>query len=373
MTRLLKHPVFIVSAIAILALISFIIFSRSNHLDTRNDVSESSDSSQSASQATDENVAKKTQQSINPDAPDPVKIVSPQKINNEGNEGVQNSFVYVSKKRPEKAPKDVIISSLDDLKQLFESLNYDKAAFKRGHRTVPRLTFESVSENWQTSSHELPVDLKKEVFFRLMAPLILIANEEVLLERKRVETLAIDDPQLIAIAKRYRILTQDQNTLSTEQREQLLLRVDIIPPSLVLAQGAEESGWGTSRFTLEGNAFFGQWDFSGNGMVPQQQRKELGNYGIARFDSPLDSVRGYLINLNTNNAYRELREYRAELRLENQPITGIALANTLLRYSERGQAYVDGIQSMIRFNNLESVDEAYLSDEAPLHLISANQ
>lgn len=146
-----------------------------------------------------------------------------------------------------------------------------------------------------------------------------------------------------------------------------------MPPSLVLAQGAEESGWATSRFTLEGNAFFGQWDFSGNGMVPQRQRKELGNYGIARFDSPLDSVRGYLINLNTNNAYQSLREYRAVLRLDNQPITGLALATTLDKYSERGQAYIDGIQSMIRFNKLENVDEAYLSDDAPLRLIPAGQ
>ncbi|EGM71558.1 glucosaminidase domain-containing protein [Shewanella sp. HN-41] len=75
-------------------------------------------------------------------------------------------------------------------------------------------------------------------------------------------------------------------------------------PSLVLAQAAEESGWATSRFTVEGNAYFGQWDFSGKGMKPRQQRKALGNYGVAQFDTPLESVEGYLLNLNTSNAYQ---------------------------------------------------------------------
>lgn len=146
-----------------------------------------------------------------------------------------------------------------------------------------------------------------------------------------------------------------------------------MPPSLVLAQAAEESGWATSRFTVEGNAFFGQWDFSGNGMIPKQQRKELGNYGLARFDTPQASVEGYMLNINTNAAYIKLRELRRDLRADSQAITGLELANTLDKYSERGQAYIDGIQQMIRYNKLDQVDAAYLSDNATLHLITSNQ
>ncbi|WP_153915509.1 glucosaminidase domain-containing protein [Shewanella sp. TC10] len=270
-------------------------------------------------------------------------------------------------------PKDISIDSLDGLIELFNSLNYNTESWQAGVREVPRLTFERVSEKWQQTSNEIPVQLKKMVFFRLMAPLILISNENIIIEREVVKQAQLNDKELIAIAQKYRVISEPIDAITDEQRLQLLKRVDIMPPSLVLAQAAEESGWATSRFTLEGNAFFGQWDFSGNGMIPKQQRKELGNYGLARFDSPQASVEGYMLNINTNAAYIKLRELRRDLRANEQPITGLELANTLDKYSERGQAYIDGIKGMIRFNKLDQVDVAYLSDDAPLHLISSNQ
>ncbi|ARD21882.1 MULTISPECIES: glucosaminidase domain-containing protein [Shewanella] len=269
--------------------------------------------------------------------------------------------------------KDISLNSLDELISLFDSLNYNTESWKAGVREVPRLTFERVSEKWQQTSNEIPVQMKKMVFFRLMAPLILISNENILNERQTVEQASLDDKSLIDIAVKYKVITDQDSALTEEQRQQLLKRVDIMPPSLVLAQAAEESGWATSRFTVEGNAFFGQWDFSGNGMIPKQQRKELGNYGLARFDTPQASVEGYMLNINTNAAYIKLRELRRDLRADDQPITGIQLASTLDKYSERGQAYIDGIQQMIRYNKLDQVDEAYLSNDRPLHLISSNQ
>ncbi|GIU21446.1 MULTISPECIES: glucosaminidase domain-containing protein [unclassified Shewanella] len=284
-------------------------------------------------------------------------------------DGTQTSFIKVSEKRPTKAPKDIRINSLDELMTLFNSLNYNTKSWQDGNREVPRLTFESVSERWQETSNQIPVQQKKMVFFRLLAPLILVANENILLERRLIESAPLDDVVLQRIAKKYKITKDADTPLTEQQRQTLLEEVDIMPPSLVLAQAAEESGWATSRFTVEGNAFFGQWDFSGKGMIPKQQRKELGNYGLARFDTPLASVEGYMLNLNTNNAYKKLRELRAKLRAENKPITGMELAGTLDKYSERGQAYIDGIRQMISYNKLDQVDEAYLSDAAPLHLI----
>ncbi|GIU17306.1 glucosaminidase domain-containing protein [Shewanella sp. MBTL60-007] len=281
----------------------------------------------------------------------------------------QTSFIKISDERPTKAPKDVRIDSLDELMALFDSLNYNTQSWQQGNREVPRLTFESVSERWQKTSNQIPVQQKKMVFFRLLAPLILVANENILLERRLIETAPLDDVVLQRIALKYKITPDADTALTEAQRQTLLEEVDIMPPSLVLAQAAEESGWATSRFTVEGNAFFGQWDFSGKGMIPKQQRKELGNYGLARFDTPLASVEGYMLNLNTNNAYKKLRELRASLRADNKPITGMELAGTLDKYSERGQAYIDGIRQMISYNKLDQVDEAYLSDAAPLHLI----
>ncbi|MGS0681339.1 glucosaminidase domain-containing protein [Shewanella sp. 125m-7] len=287
-----------------------------------------------------------------------------------GSSGTQNSFIKISDDRPTKTPKDVVINSLDELSDLFDSLDYNTQSWKDGNREVPRLTFESVRKGWEETTNKIPVQQKKMVFFRLLAPLILVANENILLERRIIESAPLNDALLQKIAFKYKVVKNENTPLTEQQRQTLLEEVDIMPPSLVLAQAAEESGWATSRFTVEGNAFFGQWDFSGKGMVPKQQRKELGNYGLARFETPLASVEGYMLNLNTNNAYKKLRELRANLRTENKPITGLALAGTLDKYSERGQAYIDGIRQMIRYNKLDQVDEAYLSDAAPLHLIS---
>lgn len=265
---------------------------------------------------------------------------------------------------------EVEIRSLDGLMSLFKKYHYTSNDWKNGVREVPRLTFEGVSERWKETSSKIPVKQKKQVFFRLMAPLVLLSNENILAERNIVKSAPLSSKALLNIAIRYRLFNNETLTLTEKQRQQLLQQVDIMPPSLALAQAAEESGWATSRFTEEGNAFFGQWDFSGKGMIPKQQRKELGNYGLARFASPLDSVEGYMLNINTTSAYRKLRVLRAKLRQENKTITGLELAGTLDKYSERGQAYIDGLRSMIRYNKLEDVDEAYLSDTILIRLIA---
>ena len=103
-------------------------------------------------------------------------------------------------------------------------------------------------------------------------------------------------------------------------------------------------------------------------MKPLQQRKGLGNYGVARFASPLASVEGYMFNINSNKAYQKLRILRAQLRAENKAVTGYELAGTLDKYSERGQAYIDGLQAMIRYNKLAQVDQAYLANNRLIHI-----
>lgn len=265
---------------------------------------------------------------------------------------------------------EVEIRSLDGLMTLFKKHHYTSKDWQNGNREVPRLTFDGVNERWKETSSKIPVKQKKQVFFRLMAPLVLISNENILAERHIVKSASLSSKALLGIARKYRLFNNKTLALTEKQRQQLLQQVDIMPPSLALAQAAEESGWATSRFTEEGNAFFGQWDFSGKGMTPKQQRKELGNYGLARFDSPLDSVEGYMLNINTTGAYKKLRELRAKLRQENKAITGLELAGTLDKYSERGQAYIDGLRSMIRYNKLEDVDEAYLSETILIKLVS---
>jgi uncharacterized FlgJ-related protein len=149
---------------------------------------------------------------------------------------------------------------------------------------------------------------------------------------------------------------------------ELRVRVDEVPVSLVLAQAANESGWGTSRFASEGYALFGQWSFGGSGMLPEAQRQTLGDYRVAAFESPLMSVIAYMRNLNTHAAYARLRELRANARTAGQPLIGYDLAGGLDRYSERGQEYVDDLHAMIETNLLRDADFTYLAP-GPVYLV----
>jgi len=270
---------------------------------------------------------------------------------------------------PAPPPITINIASMDELDALFNKLQYTRKNWNNAGREIPRIIFNSVGKNWVKGSPKLPVATKKSIFFRLMTPLILVSNEKIIREREIVENASLDSDELINIAVKYRIADNKQVKLTEINRQDLLMRVDILPPSLALVQAAEESGWGTSRFALEGNAFFGQWDFTGNGMKPKQQREALGNYGVARFDTPLESVEAYMFNINTNQAYNSLRILRTEKRRNNHQITGYKLATTLHKYSERGSDYTDGLRQMIRYNKLDSVDDMLLSTNKMVHII----
>ena len=142
---------------------------------------------------------------------------------------------------------------------------------------------------------------------------------------------------------------------------ELLLRVDTLPSSLVLAQAAMESGWGKSRFVHEGNNLFGQWVTGDTpGLVPHDAGPDA-DYRLAAYDCAAQSVRSYLRNINTHRAYRSLRRLRARLRAEGRPLDGTALAAGLRAYSQRGEAYVTEIRRIIRHNRLEPVAEITLA------------
>jgi len=268
--------------------------------------------------------------------------------------------------------KTIKIASVKELNALFNDLNYTAETWNAGVRSVPRIYFNKVGDDWKKTSDTLPVKEKKNIFFRLLGPLVLMSNELINKERLRLQTEDINSNWTKALALKYKVIKSENTVLTSSELIELKKRVDIIPASLALAQGAEESGWGTSRFAAQGNALFGQWDFSGKGMRPAQQRKELGDYGLAKFETALDSVEGYMLNLNTTYAYEKLRSRRFELRKNGQKITGWELAKTLDKYSERGQKYIDGLHAMISFNKLQATDDAYLNNGPEIHLIKAN-
>ena len=254
---------------------------------------------------------------------------------------------------------------------------------------VPRAIITSIGTNWQENSQNLTVATKKEVFYRFLLPLVLHANDMVLDRRERLHTIQNqldngDTPELqevkwlVEIAQVLRIAVSknqpiDEISLSDLRVyvDRALYKLDIVPPGLALGQAAYESGYGTSRFAAQGNALFGQWTFGGSGLVPEQQRSELGDHRIAAFEWPFDSVRSYFINLNSHPAYEDFRRLRAELRSNGQPLASLVLADGLTRYSERGQEYVDTLKSIIRVNNLTVADDAQFRDEPMSYLIGA--
>jgi Bax protein len=205
------------------------------------------------------------------------------------------------------------------------------------------------------------VRTKKQKFFSYMLPKIRQANDKIRANRRLLlmirddirtgDTLDEDDIQFVgALKARYRIR---QQTSLRSTVDDLLIRVDVVPESLVLAQAANESGWGTSRFARQANNLFGVWCFSkGCGLTPKNRDEGL-NHEVAKYDSVHDSIVAYMHTINTNPAYTHLRDIRATRRSEEQHFSGLALAEGLLKYSSRGIDYVREIQQLIRVNDLQ--------------------
>ncbi len=202
---------------------------------------------------------------------------------------------------------------------------------------------------------------KKRVFFEFMLPLIREANANIREERSDLIALSQklqnglvlsggEHLRLSHLFKRYRFKMPQH--IEAEDIVELLERIDIVPASLVLAQSANESGWGTSRFAIQANNFFGIWCFSpGCGLAPKQRDEGL-SHEVASYTTVQEGVSAYMLNINTHRAYSDLRAIRAEQRQAQNHQMGMQLADGLHRYSERGEAYVLEIQQMIRVNNL---------------------
>lgn len=266
--------------------------------------------------------------------------------------------------------------SYKDIERLFEQKVYTTEVWRAGIREVPRLYITNIPERWRAkTSKEISVATKKRLFFRLLGPFVLRANELIVGDRRRLERLAkesvtseVDEAWAQALATRYKMGEMPNDAAIGDLIEALLMHVDIVPPSLALAQAAEESGWGTSRFADLGNALFGQWTWGGKGIVPREQRSGKGDYKIAAFESPQESVSAYMLNLNTHRAYEALRRARAELRAQGKKPRGSGLVGTLVDYSERGQAYVDTLKVIMRVNKLDPADDAFLGSEPPIYM-----
>ena len=227
----------------------------------------------------------------------------------------------------------------------------------------------AIAVSTQADRHPLPdfsgysdVKQKKNAFFDYMLPLVEKGNQTIVEQRAELEKFAgkgdnlsyFQQRKLFQLAEHYGVTAEGVD--NQQIIDSLLLRVAPLPPSLVLAQAAIESAWGTSRFARQGNNLFGQWCYKkGCGIVPLRRSADS-KHEVAKFDTVAAAVTSYLHNLNTHRAYKDLRLRRAELSAAEEGADGHKLAETLLYYSELREVYVREVQAVIRINNLLSYD-----------------
>lgn len=255
--------------------------------------------------------------------------------------------------------------SVDDLLLDFGRQDFDLAGVSIGQRQVPRVFLSTLPRDWRDLARAAE---RKRAFTMVVLPLVLRANEIVLAARERLLILSArvragqalsgsERAWIMDLAARHKVAAPEA---TGKVLGALIHRIDIVPPSLAIAQAAIESGWGTSRFTTEGNALFGQWaEEADDGMVPAG-RDAGRTYAIKRFDTLLDSVLNYMRNLNSHRAYRKFRAARAKMREPGRAVTGLALAKWLESYSQQGKKYVRAVTSIIEKNRLDSLDRATL-------------
>ncbi len=249
---------------------------------------------------------------------------------------------------------DTVRLNASTIKQLFEDTNYTLKDVREKKLVKPvALTL-------------LPAEIKmientkqrKDFFIQIVLPLILQENNNIKLDRKRLFNI-INKSNNTNLEKKWLNKKYKQYGIPSKDLTILKIRMDEIPVSLAIAQAAKETGWGTSRFAQEGNALFGQWTWSGQGLKPKDADKDQG-HKVMRFNVLQASVRAYQRNLNTHSSYRNLRQARAELRDSGKPLDSLILVKYLNEYAETGEKYVEVLKQIIEQNNLKDFDDAKL-------------
>ncbi len=251
--------------------------------------------------------------------------------------------VIVPIKTAETKDAQLMVAALD-------RIGFDLDAVQKGYISVPRLMVSSLPPDLERLD---AMDQRKNLFLRIMLPAVLTANEQIGADRQRllaIKAKLVSGAQMSATEVQWVLQLADLYDQPDADVESLLRKVDVVPPSLALAQAIEESGWGTSRIARSQNSLFGQFGQAASG-----------DWDYKSFASLQEAVASYMHNLNTHKAYKEFRVSRAHMRAVKGEIDGWELAQTLHRYSERGDDYVRGLHSIMRDNELESFDFARLN------------
>tara|TARA_B100000029_G_scaffold67097_1_gene59853 strand:- start:316 stop:1533 length:1218 start_codon:yes stop_codon:yes gene_type:complete len=275
------------------------------------------------------------------------KVKKPKKKKIEQDEIVENQDLQ--------AGNDNAISlNAETTLNLFQELGYDLKGVRAGQKVKP-IYLTKLPRDLKTLGN---TKQKRELFIKIILPLILDENNKIIEDRKKLFKIIGKNFNTVGervwLKRRFKEYKIDDQDLA-----KLKMRMDIIPVSIALAQAANESGWGTSRFALEGNALFGQWTWSKKGISPKNKDPNK-SHKVLQFQVLKASVRAYKNNLNTHNAYKEFREVRAQLRQEGKQIIGSDLTKYLKAYAAIGEKYVAILNDIIERNSLTDFDKANL-------------
>ena len=255
----------------------------------------------------------------------------------------------------EELPTDTVRLSASTINQLFKETNYNLENVRKTGLVKPiRLSLLPGEIKIIESTKK-----KKNLFIQIILPLILEENNRIKLDRKKLFSIlnkSINSNKekkwLNSKFKQYGVLKKDISTLK--------IRMDEVPVSLAIAQAAKETGWGTSRFAIEGNALFGQWTWSGEGIKPAGAESDDSTHKVMKFKVLKASVRAYQRNLNTHNSYRQFRAARAIMRDNDKELDSLILADYLDKYAATGKEYTKIIKQIIKQNLLKDFDKVKL-------------
>ena len=274
--------------------------------------------------------------------------------NSKIDEGLDLSNILEDVFKFEDLPEDTVRLSASTIEQLFEDTNYSLSEVRKSKKVKPIRLSLLPNEIKQIENSKK----RKSLFIQIILPLILEENNLILLDRKKLFSILNKNKNskkeinwLNRKFKQYGVLNKDIPTLK--------VRMDIVPVSLAIAQAAKETGWGTSRFALEGNALFGQWTWSGDGIKPAGADSDT-KHKVMKFRVLKASVRAYQRNLNTHSSYKNFRQLRAQLRDDSASLDSLLLADQLDNYAETGKEYTKILKQIINQNSLKDFDDVKL-------------
>ena len=249
---------------------------------------------------------------------------------------------------------DTVRLNASTIKQLFEDTGYNLKDVRK-KKLVKPVALTLLPQEIRMIEN---VKKRKDFFIQIVLPLIIQENNNIRLDRKTLFNI-INKSNNTASEKEWLEKKYKQYGVNSKDLSVLKIRMDEIPTSLAIAQAAKETGWGTSRFAQEGNALFGQWTWSGEGLKPKEAKKGE-DHKVMKFNVLQASVRAYQRNLNTHSSYKDFRKARAEFRDLNKPLDSIELSKYLNKYAETGNQYVEVLQKIITQNKLKDFDDAKL-------------